>query len=292
MKHAIAFAKDIKLSHTVFALPFAASAILTTQTGWPTLDKILYLFLAMFGARTFAMGMNRYLDADIDAQNPRTKYRAIPAGVLTPYQTLSYSLLAAVIFILAAFGLNPLSGLLALPVLGILAGYSMMKRMSWMTHWYLGVCLGLAPVAVAIALDGQAQLVQIFLGLAVALWTAGFDILYSLQDSSFDQRQGLKSVPSRFSPFQSLWLSRLSFVGMILCLLKVGALWEGGLLYNAGVGLIAIILIFEHWLVKDAAVDGSSKNLDAAFFNVNGWVGVVFFLMTQLDLWIRTVHGV
>lgn len=278
------FAADIKIAHSVFALPFAMAAFVVGRIPLPGVQQIALLLVCMVSARSFAMGMNRYLDHKIDALNPRTQVRKIPSGAMTPIQGLAWSLLAATIFLVAATALSPLAGTCALPLLLILMSYSWMKKLSWLTHWYLGICLGLAPVAVEIALTGDVTAPVLLLGAAVAFWTAGFDILYSLQDMGFDRSKGLHSVPGRFGPAASLWLSRLSFVATVALLGAAGHLAGRGLLYAAGVMVVAAILCVEHWLVRDAKADGRSKNINLAFFNLNAFVSVVFFVFAELDL--------
>lgn len=282
-----AFAADIKLFHSVFALPFAMAAFVVAKIPFPGVAQIALLLLCMVTARSFAMGMNRFLDRDIDKVNPRTVGRMIPNGALSPAQSLGWSLLAAAVFVAGAFGLSPLAGLCAVPLLGILMSYSYMKHLSWLTHWYLGVCLGLAPIAVQIALQGAVSLPIVLMGMAVAFWTAGFDILYSLQDIDFDRSKGLRSVPARFGPASALWLSRLSFVAMVALLVATGTLTESGPLYFAGVLCVGGILTYEHLLVRDAKETGRSQHINVAFFNANALVSVLFLAFAVIDALLR-----
>lgn len=284
----VAFAADIKLAHSVFALPFAASVFFIGDIPMPSPREVGLLLVAMVAARSFAMGMNRYLDRDIDAQNPRTQARMIPSGALSANQGLVWSLLAAVLFIAAASSLSSLAGWCAVPMLVILMSYSYMKRLSWLTHWYLGACLGLAPIAVQIALQGRVELSVLLLGLAVALWTAGFDILYSLQDLAFDRQYSLRSVPGAFGPQRALWISRGCFALMTASLACVGYLSRLHGLYFCGVAIVAMILAYEHWLVRDAAVDGRSTNINLAFFNLNAYVSILFLGFLVADYAIFT----
>lgn len=277
------FALDIKIAHSVFALPFAVSALVIGNVGLPSVKQNILLLVCMISARSFAMGMNRFLDRHIDAVNPRTQNRQIPTGNLTPKEGLTWSLVWGGVFILSAFFLNNLSGFLSFPVLAILAGYSFMKKISWLTHWYLGFCLGLAPIAVSIALLGYASLPVLFLGAAVTMWTAGFDILYSIQDIDFDQGEKLHSAPSRFGIKRSVMLSRFSFVAMIIFLLAAGYAVTAGVFYFAAVILIASILAYEHWLVRDLMTIGKTDKMGAAFFTMNAWVSFVFYVFVQID---------
>ena len=172
-----AFSADIKLAHSVFAMPFAIVGLVLSGASWPSFHQAFLLLVAMVSARSFAMGINRYLDAEIDSLNERTVLRAIPAGRMLRQQSLAISLAAGAIFIAAAFGLSTMCGFLGVPLLVILAFYSQMKRIGWMTHFYLGLCLALAPVAVSIALTGSVPVATLLVAAAVIFWTAGFDIL-------------------------------------------------------------------------------------------------------------------
>lgn len=278
-----AFAADIKLSHSIFALPFVGTGLLMAGVNEMELSQLVLIILSMVSARSFAMGMNRYLDSDLDSDNSRTSMRAIPSGRLNRRTCLAWSLAFAVIFIVAANSLSSLAGLLAFPLLIVLSFYSFMKRISWMTHWYLGVCLGLAPIAAQIAIKDTVTLPVLLTGGAVALWTAGFDLLYSLQDRVFDVERGLQSVPAKFGPKAALGLSIASFVGMIVLLSLAGHYATVGRWYWGGLSFVGLILCYEHWLVRDAWHHGVSKNISAAFFNVNALVSVAFFVCAVMD---------
>jgi 4-hydroxybenzoate polyprenyltransferase len=280
-KSFIEFASDIKLSHSVFALPFAAAILFLEDLAAPTVSQLFWLLLAMVGARSFAMGFNRYTDRVLDFGNPRTRQRAIPAGRLSPYWSMFWTLVSAGLLILAAFALNPLAGYCSLPVLVLLAFYSYWKRFSWACHWYLGFCLGMAPVAVCVALNGEIPIVSVLLGGAIALWTAGFDIIYALQDVQFDGEVGLRSVPSRFGVKTSLWISRGNFLLMILGLVGVGILVEASLVYYLGVLGIATFLAYEHYMIRDIEEVGPKAKLNKAFFNQNAYISL-FYLATVI----------
>lgn len=279
-----AFAADIKLAHSIFALPFAASAFILGHIAVPDLRQIALLLVCMVSARSFAMGMNRYLDRDIDSENPRTRIRKIPSGELQPAQGLAWSLAWGAVFVAAAFSLNRLAGYCSVPLLVILLSYSLMKRFTWLAHFYLGMCLGLAPIAVQIALQGAISLPVLLVGLAVTLWTAGFDILYSLQDMQFDKDKGLHSVPRYFGPRNSLYISRVSFAAMVVLLCIAGRFSGLGALYYFGVAVVGGILTFEHVMVRDARHDGRSAKINAAFFNANAYVSVAFFAFALADV--------
>ncbi len=283
LKSFSAFATDIKISHSIFALPFVGTGLLVANVLGVDLRQIVLIVFCMVTARSFAMGMNRFLDSEIDSDNQRTMNRAIPAGRLNKRTCLAWSLSFATLFVIGAASLSALAGWLAIPLLVILSSYSLMKRVSWLTHWYLGICLGLAPIAAQIAIQGIATLPVILIGCAVAFWTAGFDLLYSLQDRVFDLGKGLHSVPAKFGARITLILSILSFVGMISFLSLAGYLADMGVWYWFGLSIVAAVLVFEHWLVRDAWREGISSRISAAFFNANAVVSIVFFAFVVLD---------
>jgi 4-hydroxybenzoate polyprenyltransferase len=277
------FIRDIKLSHSVFALPFVGVAI--TLTGLNDLDgrRLGLIVICMVLARSFAMGMNRYLDRSIDALNVRTISRALPSGKVSAKAYLAVTLACGCFFLLASFQLSSFAGVLSPVLLVVLGGYSLMKRLSWLTHWYLGICLGLAPLAAEIALFGRVSMKIILVGLAVAFWTAGFDLLYSLQDRQFDVDQGLHSAPARLGFRSAIWLSRLSFAAMIIFLLMAGFVAGVGVFWWLGVATVAGILGVEHWMIRGAMTSGTSDKINAAFFNLNAMVSVVFLLFAALN---------
>jgi 4-hydroxybenzoate polyprenyltransferase len=280
------FANDIKLSHSIFALPFVGVGL--TRTGIPGIGwiNILLIICCMVFARSFAMGMNRYLDRDIDSGNERTKVRALPSGKVGAIGYLSVTLVCGILFIATSFSLSPLAGWLSPALLVVLMSYSFMKRISWLTHWYLGVCLGLAPVATQIALFGEVTLNVVLVGLAVAFWTAGFDLLYSLQDREFDRSKGLHSVPAKLGHRWAIWMSRGSFLLMVMILSMVGFMDSCGLFWWFGVAIVAVILAYEHWVIREAMTRGTSDKINIAFFNLNALVSVLFFICAALDFYV------
>jgi 4-hydroxybenzoate polyprenyltransferase len=281
------FARDIKLSHSIFALPFVGVALLLSGPLDIPVFNFLKIVVCMILARSFAMGMNRFLDRDIDAANSRTSMRALPAGSVSPRSYLIITVACGVLFIAAAFSLSELAGYLSPALLVVLAFYSLMKKLSWLTHWYLGLCLGLAPLAAEIALFGRVTTPVILVGLAVALWTAGFDLLYSLQDQDFDRQQGLHSAPAKLGHKATIWLSRVSFAMMVITLVFAGHAAGAAVFWYSGVAVVATILSIEHWLIRDAMRLGTSEKINIAFFNLNAMVSVLFLLFVAVDYYVK-----
>jgi 4-hydroxybenzoate polyprenyltransferase len=277
------FASDIKFSHSVFALPFALAPLWLMPISLPTIPKVCLILLAMVTARTFAMGINRWLDQDIDRENPRTSGRMIPSGKLRSSYGLYWTILAAAIFVSTSFGLSYLAGVLSIPLLMILAAYSLLKRVTWITHWYLGLCLGLAPIAVAVALAGNVPLIILILGAGVMFWVAGFDLLYAIQDVGFDRSNGLRSFPAKFSIKHSLFTSVLSSLLSLVAFATVGKLGEFGSIYFIGLSVIGVLIATEHWVVRDLYMDKPSSNINKAFFNINAWISVVYLIFLLGD---------
>lgn len=273
---------SIKFEHSIFALPFAYLGMVLASRGFPSWEKILWITVAMVGARTLAMATNRIVDAYYDALNPRTASRAIPKGVLSRVEmaVMAAAGLAAMFF--AAWMLNPLCFQLAPLAVVVLVGYSWTKRFTWMSHAVLGLADGLAPAGGWIAVTGSMDLPAILLTLAVALWIGGFDLIYACQDVEFDREFQLHSVPARFGIAAALWASSVAHALTILVLAGVGASLGLGLLYWAGLAISTGLLIYEHRLVRP---DDLSK-LSVAFFNVNGYVAVIVFVFTVGGLYV------
>jgi 4-hydroxybenzoate polyprenyltransferase len=275
----------IRFEHSVFALPFALTGALlalredrfeTPGLGW----KILWIIVAMVAARSAAMAFNRVVDADVDSKNSRTKSRHLPAGLLTHGFAWSFVAVSAFVFLLAAGALNALCLRLAPVALAIVLVYSYTKRFTSLSHVVLGFALGIAPAAAWIAIRASLDPRILWLTAAVTLWTAGFDIIYSCQDYEFDRSAGLFSLPRRLGISGALWVSRLFHLGMLACLLALVQAFALGPVALAGVGVVAVLLLWEHRLVH---ADDLSR-VDAAFFTVNGWVSVLFFLFWSADV--------
>jgi 4-hydroxybenzoate polyprenyltransferase len=272
----------IKFSHTVFAFPFALMGVIlaSLESGHlPGIGQMLWICLAMVGARSAAMGLNRLIDARIDAENPRTANRHIPVGAVKVWEAALFIIVALALFFFAAWMLNPLCFKLAPVVVGLFVLYAYCKRFTHLAHVVLGVCLAIAPVGAWIALRGDIGWSIIALALAVLFWVAGFDIFYALQDYDFDVERGLHSVPVRVGKQKAISLVRIFHGLMIVFLLLVLPGSGLGWIYFAGVVVVALLLFYEHRLIK---ADDLSK-LDAAFFNMNGYISVAIFVFTFID---------
>ncbi|MDH3998831.1 MAG: putative 4-hydroxybenzoate polyprenyltransferase [Desulfuromonadales bacterium] len=272
----------IKFSHTIFAFPFALMGVVLASLASgaaPTAAQIFWICLAMVGARTSAMGLNRIIDARIDAANPRTAERHIPAGKVSMFEAWAMTLGALALLLFAAWMLNPLCLKLAPIAIFFLGLYSFCKRFTAMAHLVLGICLAAAPVGAWIALRGDIGWPVVALGLAVLFWVAGFDIFYALQDFDYDREVGLHSIPVRFGIERSLLIVRVFHVIMVLLLLSLTFSVGLGLIYLIGVLVVTALLIYEHLLVRP---DDLSR-LDAAFFNMNGYISVTIFAFTLVD---------
>lgn len=275
----------IKFEHSVFALPFALTgAMLAIREGGPGAHnlpwKITFIVTAMVAARSAAMAFNRLVDSDLDARNPRTRMRHLPAGTLSKGFAWGFVAVASLVFLLAARMLNPLCFRLAPVALSIVFLYSFAKRVTSLSHLVLGFSLGIAPAAAWIAVRGTLDPRILWLTAAVTLWTAGFDVIYACQDYDFDQRQTLFSIPERLGIARALRVAQGLHVLMIGCLLLLVRSLELGPLALAGVAVVAVLLIYEHRLVKPHDL----SRVDAAFFTMNGYVSVVFFLFWAADI--------
>jgi 4-hydroxybenzoate polyprenyltransferase len=273
----------IKFEHSVFALPFALTGAMLAVRGWPTWPQLLWLVVAMVGARSAAMTINRIADREIDARNPRTQTRALPAGQLSLRFAVGFTVVSGALLVLAAFELNPLAFKLSPVALAILLLYSYTKRFTALSHFVLGMCLGMSPIAAWIALRGDLSASVLVLGAAVTLWVAGFDIIYACQDVEFDRVQGLYSLPRRFGIHAALVLSAALHVVMLALLLVVSRLEGLGWLALVGLVGVAALLAYEHALVKPSDL----SRVNAAFFTVNGYISVLFFLTWAADILLK-----
>jgi len=277
----------IKFEHSVFALPFALTGALLAwrDAGFPRellWAKLAWIVLAMVAARSVAMAFNRVLDADIDARNPRTRARHLPAGLLSRRFAWGFIVFWTAVFFLAAGGLNSLCLKLAPLALAIVMFYSFTKRFTSLAHVVLGFSLGIAPAAAWIAMRGSLDPRILWLTAAVTLWTAGFDIIYACQDYAFDVQSELYSIPQRFGIPGALWFARILHLGMLACLIALVRSFGLGAVADAGIVAVAGLLAWEHRLVR---ADDLSR-IDAAFFTMNGYVSVIFFLFWATDIFL------
>jgi 4-hydroxybenzoate polyprenyltransferase len=273
------FASLVKIEHTLFALPFAYVGAFLAVGGVPSAHDLVWITVAMVGARTLAMGLNRLIDAGIDARNPRTAGRELPRGLLRPWHVLALCLAALALFLVAVFQLNPIvRWLWPIPVAGFVV-YPYLKRFTWICHLWLGAVDGLAPVGAWVAITGKLPWQAWLLGAAVAAWVAGFDLFYSLFDEEIDRAQGLHSVTTEFGVRGAFAGARALHVATVACLCAAGAGLSVGVAYWLGVGAVAALLAYEHSLVRPTDL----RRLDTAFFTMNGVISVAFFGFVLID---------
>ena len=279
----VATLEMIRFSHTLFALPFALLAAVLAANGLAPAGTLVKILLAMVGARSAAMAHNRLVDRHIDAANPRTSSRALPAGVLSVTYVRIFLAASSLLFLAAAASLNRLTLILAPVALALLFFYAYTKRFTWLSHAVLGLCLGIAPVGAWIAVLGRLDWVPVLLGLAVLLWTAGFDLLYALQDEEHDRRVGLFSIPARWGARRALQISALLHAAMLPLLIAVWRLSGGGVLFAAGIAATALALIYQHAIVRP----GDLSRVNTAFFTANGFVSVTLAAFGIADVLLR-----
>lgn len=270
----------IKFEHTIFALPFAIMSAFIAAEGLPPLSKLGWILVAMVGARSCAMAFNRLADAEIDSENPRTAMRAIPAGLITKGAVWVFTLVSAGLLVFAAWRLNPLAFALSPVALAVIMGYSYTKRFTALSHLWLGLALSISPVGAWIAITGRFDWTPIILCCVVLLWTAGFDIIYACQDVNFDRKHGLHSIPARLGIRWALWVSSALHVVAVMLLFGIPLVTELGLFYYIGVGIVVLIFIYEHAIVKPN--DLSRVNL--AFFTLNGMISLVLMALSIADI--------
>ncbi|MGB9716012.1 MAG: UbiA-like polyprenyltransferase [Thermodesulfovibrionales bacterium] len=275
----VLYLRMIKFPHSIFALPFAFTGAVIAANGIPSFREIIWITIAMVGARSGAMGLNRIIDRKIDRENPRTKNREIPKGLIKLPEAIFFTIVSFAVFIFAAYMLNPLCLKLSPIALIILFVYSYTKRFTWATHFVLGLSLSAAPIGAWIAVKGSFDLEIIPLGVAVIFWLAGFDTLYALQDIEFDRSYGLYSIPQRFGIKNALLIARIFHLITFIMLITNGILFKLGIFYWIGMMVIGGLFIYEHSLVKE----NDLSRLDIAFFNMNGYISITVFIFTLMD---------
>jgi len=273
----------IKWEHSIFALPFALTGAVLAAGSWPSLRVLGWIIVCMVAARSAAMAFNRLVDARLDAANPRTAMRAIPAGSLTTSFVAGFVVISAAAFFLGAAMLNRLTLLLAPLALFIVLAYSYMKRITRWSHLVLGLALGIAPSAAWIAVRGSLDPRIVILTLAVLLWVGGFDVLYACQDFEHDRKAGLNSVPQAFGLEAAFWIARIMHLGMLITLCWLIVSFGLGTIAMVGVGVVALLLLYEHLIVSPKDL----RRMNAAFFTLNGVISVVFFGFIATDVLLR-----
>ncbi|MDH4231280.1 MAG: putative 4-hydroxybenzoate polyprenyltransferase [Nitrospirota bacterium] len=273
------YLRMIKFSHSVFALPFAFTSALIAAQGIPEIRQIIWIVVAMVGARSGAMGLNRIIDRKIDSANPRTAGREIPRGDISVFEAALLVIVSFIFFELAAYMLNPLCLKLSPVAIAVLVFYSYTKRFTWMSHFVLGLSISAAPLGAWIAVKGTFDFGIVPLVAAVIFWLAGFDVLYALQDIEFDRKYGLYSIPKRFGIRRSIYFSRIFHATSFFLLVANGMIFQMGIFYWSGMFVTACLFLYEHSLIKE----NDLRKLDIAFFNMNGYISVTIFIFTLMD---------
>ena len=280
-KRLAVYASFVRFSHSVFALPFAlAGALLASRHVTVTWTTVGWILVAMVAARSAAMGFNRLVDARFDALNPRTANREIPRGAMSMREAVAFVVVAAAVFVYAAWRLNPICFALSPVALAIVFWYSLAKRYTAYTQLFLGLAMAVAPVGGWLAVGGRGGLEPWLLALAIGAWVGGFDVLYACQDLDFDRAHGLRSIPVRYGVRTALAISRAMHVVTVVCLLAVGAVTPVPWFYYAGVGVVAALLVYEQSLVRPTDLSQVKRA-----FDLNGYVGILYLVVLALSLW-------
>jgi 4-hydroxybenzoate polyprenyltransferase len=270
----------VRFSHTIFALPFALAAAVMARMEVPPAATLAWILLAMVGARSLAMALNRLIDADIDAANPRTASRELPSGRLDVGQVVVFCGVSLGVLLLAVSQLPPDTWVLwPVPVAAFVL-YPLAKRVTWLCHLALGLTIGLAPMGAWLAVTGDLSAAPVLLGLGVAVWIAGFDIIYALLDVDFDRSHGVQSVPARFGEARALWFTRALHAAAVALLAAAGIAAGAGALYLAGVAACALVLLYENAIVRP----GDTTRVQAAFAQSNGLLAIVFLVFALADV--------
>ena len=279
----VRIAQSVMIQHTLFSLPFAAAALLLETQGVLPYEKLLWIFLAIFGGRNAANALNRLIDHALDAKNPRTQKRDLPTGKLKRWDLVVFTILCLVLLVFSTFMLNTLC-LILLPIaLAMIFSYSYTKRFTYLCHYLLGLTVAIAPMGTLLALNGAFKMSYFVISLAVALWVAGFDVIYATQDIKFDQSEGLYSIPARFGAKKALQIASFSHMVSFLLLLFWGYLYGVGLFYYFGCAVVGVLLIIESALVAPEKL----KHVTTASYHINEIVSVLFFVFVVLEVYLR-----
>ena len=270
----------VKIEHTIFALPFAFMSVLLALRSLPGIEQVAWILLAMVGARSAAMAFNRLVDLPFDSRNPRTASRALPQRLVTKGFVTGFIIVSSAALVFAASRLNTLSLMLSPVALAIVFFYSFTKRFIWLSHVFLGVALSAAPIGAWVALRGTIEVTPLILGFAVMLWASGFDIIYSCQDLDFDMEESLYSIPRRFGATVALRIS--AFLHLIMVGILAFLFWKEGLgtISYIGLAVVGLLIAYEHSLVRP----GDMSRVNTAFFTINGWISILLFVSTMMDL--------
>ncbi len=270
----------IKFQHSIFALPFAYLGAFLAEKKVPDFMTILWITIAMVGARSFAMALNRLIDIDIDRRNPRTANRALPKGLLSVSNVVLFSIISLTIFLIAVYQLAPICRYLWPFVVIPFVIYPYTKRFTWLSHFVLGLCLGLAPIGAWVAITNKISLEPIIIGAAVLFWVAGFDIFYALQDIDFDRKNKLYSIPAKFGINNSLVLTKILHISSVILLIWVGIRLNLGTFYFTGVAISGILLAYENLIIKQ----NDLSRLNMVFFTMNGVISVIMFSFALIEI--------
>ncbi len=276
------FARLVKFEHSIFALPFAYSAAFLAEMKVPGFWTMFWITVAMVAARSFAMALNRLIDQEIDARNPRTAGRELPAGRLKRWQVLVFALVSLGVLVGSTFGLPVITRYLWPVVIVPLVVYPYTKRWSWLCHLVLGIAIGLGPVGAWVAVTGNASPEALLIGAGVAFWIAGFDVTYAFMDVTVDRAQGLHSIPADLGEHAGLWATRAMHLLAVAFLAVTGVVQGANFVYYLGVGLCALLLAYENWLMRKADL----QKVGVAFMTMNGIISVVFLAFTTLSLFV------
>ncbi|GAB6072511.1 putative 4-hydroxybenzoate polyprenyltransferase [Venenivibrio stagnispumantis] len=283
LKKIKAYLEVIKFSHTIFALPFGLSAIFILEKGFPSFYKLFWITIAIIAGRTAGMAFNRFFDLPFDKLNPRTKNWSSVTGAIKDYELLILGVLSSIVLIFSAYMLNKLAFLLSPVALFFLILYPLGKRFTNFVHLLLGIVYFLIPIAVSIALKGNVEPSMVFLGLGMAFWVSGFDILYALQDIEFDRKYGIHSIPAKFGVKKSLIFARFFHFLTFLFIILTGIYADMGKIYFIGVFILSTFLLYEHLLIKE----NDLSKINKAFFTINGYISIFYFIFVIFDVYLK-----